>query len=288
MRKILGISASARVWGNCDASVKQVLAAASQAGARTSFIRLSDRDIRPCQGCFRCLRESRRCPVDDDLYALLDEVAANDDIVLASPVYFLSAPATLVGLMDRLLTIDAYVAAGGTSRRAVTLTLMGNNKWRGVAEPFVNLTASLLGFEIAASLSLVAEGPGEVVAGEEICETLAGLGRALAGGELPSVPARKGVCPVCRSDFFHVVPPAVICPVCGLRGDLAAYTSQGVFAASGDPPRWGRRWLAEHIDSWIRPSLERFSRDRRNILRKVHRLKKQYRDEEERGNPDVH
>ena len=35
MRKILGISASTRLWGNCETSVKQVLAAAMEAGART-------------------------------------------------------------------------------------------------------------------------------------------------------------------------------------------------------------------------------------------------------------
>lgn len=287
MRKILGISASTRAWGNCETSVKQVLAAAMDAGARTAFLRLPDLKIGPCRGCFRCLKEGARCPVDDDLYKFLDEVGAFDDIVLASPVYFLSAAAALVGLMDRLLTVNAYMTPSDAPGRAVTVTLMGNSKWRGVAEPFVNLTASLLGFEIMESLSLVAEGPGEVIFRQNTAERLTRLGRALAKGEPPEALKRRGVCPVCRSDFFRIEPPAIVCPICGLKGDLDTYTAEGAFAASGEPQRWGRRWLAAHIDSWIRPSLERYVENRKEILSKVRHLKAKHREQEERGKQDV-
>jgi multimeric flavodoxin WrbA len=288
MRKILGISASARVWGNCETSVKQVLSGAMEAGARTGFLRLTDSVIEPCRGCFRCLGEGGRCPLDDGLYGLLDRIEASDDLVLASPVYFLSASSQLVGLMDRLLTVHAYMAPPESGRRAVTLTLMGNRRWRGVAEPLVNLTASLLGFEIMESLGLVAEGPGEVIAGPETVDRLSHLGRVLAEGKAPDRAGRKGVCPVCRSDFFQVVPPAIVCPVCGLRGDLETYSAEGVFVARGEPERWGRTWLGEHIDSWIRPSLTRFLENRREILGRVRHLKTRYSEDEKRGKQDVH
>ena len=284
MHRILGISASSRVWGNCETSVKQVLAAAREEGARTGFVRLTDMDIQPCRGCFRCIREGGRCPVGDDLYAFLDMVREADDIVLASPVYFMCASAALTGLMDRLLTVSAYMKADTTPGQAVTITLMGNREWRGVAEPFVNLTASLLGFEIMDSLSLVAEGPGEIAARPEVAGRLTDLGRALARGEPPVAPERGGVCPVCRSDFFRVEPPLITCPVCGLEGDLETYARRGLFKAAGPPQRWGQLWLAGHIESWIRPSLERFVGNRREILRKLRSLKKRYHDKEERGN----
>jgi multimeric flavodoxin WrbA len=267
MRKILGISASRRVWGNCETSVKQVLATAMEVGARAQFVRLTDMDIRACKGCFRCLGEEGRCAIDDGLYRFLDEVNAVDDIVLASPVYFMSAPAALIGLLDRLLTVCEYGADGETDRRAVTLTLMGNREWRGVAMPFVNITASLLGFEIMESVSLVAEGPGEVITRPGVADRLADIGRALARGEPQEKPQAGGVCPVCRSDFFRVEPQMIICPVCGLEGDLATYTSKGTFEPTGGPPRWGQQWLRAHIDSWIRPSIERYGRDRRCIVR---------------------
>jgi hypothetical protein len=288
MRKILGISASTRVWGNCETSVKQVLAAAEEAGAATAFVRLPGLDIQPCRGCFRCLKEGGKCPVDDDLYRLLADIEAADDMVLAAPVYFLLPAAALVGLMDRLLAVGGSMTLSEVRRRAITLTLMGNREWRGVAEPFLNLTASLLGFEIMESLSLVAEGPGEVIALKENADRLNRLGRALAKGDPPEALERQGICPVCRCDALRIEPPAVVCPVCGLKGDLRALAEEGVFAPSGDAPRWGRRWLAAHIDSWIRPSLRRYLGKRKEILGSLRDLKARYPEEEERGKQDVH
>jgi multimeric flavodoxin WrbA len=287
MRRILGISASKRVWGNCETAVKQVLEAAAGEGARVSFVRLADLDIRACRGCFRCVGEGGRCLVDDDLYGFLDRVKAADDIVLASPVYFMAASACVVGLLDRLLTVNAYVEGDAARRHAVTLTLMGNGEWRGVAEPFVNLTASLLGFEVLESLSLVAEGPGEVLGRPEVVERLGRVGRALAGGETAPGGRPASTCPICRSDFFRLEPPLIICPVCGLEGDLEAYTTSGVFKPTGGPARWGRAWLAAHIDAWIRPSVSRYSVERKQVLRKLRALKAEYREIEERGKSDV-
>jgi multimeric flavodoxin WrbA len=287
MRKIIGISASSRVWGNCETSVKQVLTAAMKEGARARFVRLTDMDIRACKGCFRCLGEGGRCTLGDDLYNFLDEVKGADDIVLASPVYFMSAPAALIGLLDRLLAVCEYMAEGEGRRRAVTLTLMGNGEWRGVAMPFVNITASLLGFEIMESLGLVAEGPGEVITRPAIARSLAAVGRALARGEPWERPEAGRFCPVCRSDFFRVEPELVICPVCGLEGDLAAYITEGVFKPAGEPARWGQRWLREHVDSWIRPSVVRYAGDRREILKELRSLKAEFRGLEEGGKLDV-
>lgn len=288
MRKILGISGSTRVWGNCESAVKQVLTAAMGEDAVTGFVRLPDLDIRPCKGCFRCVKEDGRCPLPDGLYGLLDEIEAYDDLVLAAPVYFLSPAGALVGLMDRLLAVNAYMTPREAPGRAVTMTLMGNQRWRGVAEPLLNLTASLLGFEIMESLSLVAEGPGEVISSVETAERLSRLGWALAKGEPPSASGRKGICPVCRSDFFRIEPPTVVCPICGLKGDLGTYAKDRVFRPSGDPAMWGRRWLAAHIDSWVRPSLERYLGHRQDILGRLRNLRTRYREQEERGKQDVH
>jgi uncharacterized Zn finger protein (UPF0148 family) len=56
---------------------------------------------------------------------------------------------------------------------------MGNAGWRGVAEPFVNLAASLLGFDVIESLAAVAEGPGELLQDARIMERLEASGLAL-------------------------------------------------------------------------------------------------------------
>jgi hypothetical protein len=287
MRKILGISASRREWGNCETAVKQVLQSAAEEGARTDFIGLGTLHVHPCKGCFRCIGEKGVCPLGDDLYMFLDRVEAADDIVLASPVHFMSAPSTLLALTGRLLAADARMAKKEQPGRAVTCTLMGNREWRGVAEPFVNLTAGLLGFDVVESLALVAEGPGEVLCLDGAVERLADIGRALARGDRLGEAPPGRFCPVCRSDFFRLEPPALVCPVCGLRGDLEAYITRGIFRATGDVPRWGRGWLEKHKDAWIRPSIRRYAAARKEVLKKRRALKEAYRGIEERGFQDV-
>jgi hypothetical protein len=151
----------------------------------------------------------------------------------------------------------------------------------------VNLTASLLGFSAVKSLSLVAEGPGEVISRPEVAQSLRDLGKALATGERVGKPDPGRACPVCRSDFFSLEPPLIVCPVCGLEGDLETYTREGRFEATAAPARWGQDWLSGHIDSWIRPSLERYAGARRDVLKNLKVLKQKYDTGKERGNRDV-
>ena len=273
---VFGISASQRAWGNCETATKIVLSAASRSGARTGLIRLTDLDVQPCRGCFKCLGETARCPLPDDLYGLLGDVAGADCLVLASPVYFMKPPAAMVGLLDRLLTMGGNVERPGRKRRAVTVTIMGNRGWRGVTEPLVNITASLLGFDVSESLSLVAEGPGEVAMDDALITRLEDLGGRLARGDSIEPEPRRGLCPVCRSDFFRIEPPHVTCPLCGSRGDLERLVADGVFIDAGQEPRWGLAWLNRHIDSWIKPSIVRHVERRRSVLRKLRNIKHDY------------
>ncbi len=286
---LLGISASNRAWGNCETAVKSVLLAAMRGGSRTAFIRLTDIPLEPCRGCFRCLAGDGACPIEDGLYDLLCHIRSADNLVLAAPVYFMAPPAKLFSLLDRLLTVSEFNPEDDRRRRAVTVTIMGNRQWRGVAEPYVNLMASLLGFRIEDSLSVVAEGPGEVLSDAAAVARLEAIGTAFAEGrELEVSGDRANVCPVCRSDFFVIEAPSVVCPVCGLKGDLAAYAKEGTFTGTGGDVRWGTDWLKAHIETWMKPSVERFKANRREILSKLSDLRSRYALEEERGSVDVH
>jgi len=199
--RILGISASRRVWGNSEIAVRRVLLSAMEDGAQVDFVRLGDLRIEPCRGCFRCLSREGACAIGDDVAGLVDRAEAADALVLAAPVYFGMPPAVLVGLMDRLLVVTAGDEAAGRPRGAVAITLMGNPDWRGVAQPFVNLAASLLGFDLIESVSVVAEGPGEVLMDDETVARLEALGRWLASGApgrrrgLASGPAKEMALP---------------------------------------------------------------------------------------------
>jgi multimeric flavodoxin WrbA len=286
---LLGISASNRKWGNCETAVKAALLAAMKGGASTAFIRLTDIPLEPCRGCFRCLVGGGACPTEDGLYDLLCHIRSADSLVLAAPVYFMAPPAKLLSLLDRLLTVSAFKPQESGLKRAATVTIMGNREWRGVTEPYVNLIASLLGFAVEESLQVVAEGPGEVLSDGAAIARLEAIGAAFAGGhELDTPDARANVCPICRSDFFVVKSQELVCPVCGLKGDLDVYRKDGRFSRVGGEARWGTGWLRAHVEAWMKPSVERFKANRRDILSKLSEFRSRYASQEERGSVDVH
>lgn len=292
MRSILGISASCRVWGNCEIAVKAALIAARGAGAKIRFIRLPDLAIGQCRGCFACLGPEGRCALDDDLTGLIEAADAAEGLVLASPVYFGLPPAAMVSLLDRLLVMTPREGSAVPEKRAVAVTIMGNRKWRGIAEPVVAMTAGLLGFDLSDSLDFVAEGPGEVLslpgagarlelAGKLLAgEAAAGAACCAEGGDADDSLAAR--CPTCRADFFRIGEGVLECPVCGTRADLGVYLRDGRFQGVACEPRWGRSWLKRHVASWIAPSIQRYKAKRKEMLRDIADLKRRY-SEAQRG-----
>jgi len=269
--RILGIAASSRKWGNSECAVKIVLNSARAAGAETVFHRLDEFNLLHCTGCLKCVYKGG-CPLPDDLYKFLYLCEEADALVLAAPVYFLSINSLLTALMDRLLTTDA-LPADRADRPAVTVNVLGKREWRGVGRSYLNMTGYLLGFKVAESLDVVAEGPGDVLMHRVNCARLEASGAALARGADFPRGSGPGLCPGCMSDFFRIEPPLIICPVCGYRGDLAAYAERGAFEDAGSKPRIGRKWLKWHIDDWLRPSAVRYMERRREVLRRLRELK---------------
>ncbi len=269
--RILGIAASNREWGNSECSTRMVLNAARGEGAITEFHRLDEFSLSHCTGCLRCVYKDG-CPLEDDLYRLLGLCETADALVLSAPVYFLSLNSILTTLMDRLLTTGA-LPADRAERPAVTINVLGKRQWRGVGQSLLNMTAYLLGFKVEEGLNIVAEGPGDVLMHGVNCERLETTGKALAGGRELPVKTDRGLCPGCMSDFFRIEPPLIICPVCGCTGDLYEYIEHGAFRDTGSTPRLGRKWLKRHIDDWLRPSAARYMKRRREVLRRLRRLK---------------
>jgi len=98
---VLGIAGSPRRGGNSDTRLKAALEGAAIAGARTQTLVAADAGLAPCRGCNDC-SEAGECILADgwqDVFATLDSA---DAIVVASPVYFATVPATLKILYDRM------------------------------------------------------------------------------------------------------------------------------------------------------------------------------------------
>lgn len=98
--RIIAIDASAR-RGVVSRSVELAARAAETAGATVERVRLVDLDVRFCTGCKMC-RLTGACKIDDDLPALVQQIAESDGVIFGVPSYFRKAEKHLQAVLDRL------------------------------------------------------------------------------------------------------------------------------------------------------------------------------------------
>lgn len=102
MKKVLILSGSPRLNGNSDLLCNEFLKGAKEAGHQVEKIRIQDKKINHCLGCYAC-RDSHECAIKDDMKEIMEKIIACDVLVLASPVYFYSIDAQLKAVIDRTL-----------------------------------------------------------------------------------------------------------------------------------------------------------------------------------------
>ncbi len=100
MIKILGIVGSPRTGGNTEYLVAETLKNMKDDGVETELVKLSDKEIKPCDACLSC-RTKGDCWIDDDLKSIFNKMMNADGIILSSPVYFGSATPQMKALIDR-------------------------------------------------------------------------------------------------------------------------------------------------------------------------------------------
>ncbi len=105
--KVLMINGSPRKNGNTAAALAQMEAVFAQEGVEVQTVQVGGMDIRGCIACNSCGRTGR-CAFDDAVNELAPVFAESDGLVVASPVYFASANATLIALLDRLFYSTAF------------------------------------------------------------------------------------------------------------------------------------------------------------------------------------
>lgn len=100
-KKVLVLSGSPRKGGNSDLLCDQFVKGAQEAGHEVEKIRVYEKKIAPCLGCYYCQKHQDECAIKDDMHEVLEKMMAADVIVLASPVYFYSINAQLKAVIDR-------------------------------------------------------------------------------------------------------------------------------------------------------------------------------------------
>jgi multimeric flavodoxin WrbA/putative sterol carrier protein len=93
---------------------KKFCEGAESAGAEVEYIRLKDKEIKPCIGCFNCWTKTPgECIYKDDMGELRKKYREADFIVFASPLYIFTVTGILKNFMDRQIpNLKPYLVTG--------------------------------------------------------------------------------------------------------------------------------------------------------------------------------
>ena len=99
--KVLLINGSPKAKGNTAYALRQMAEVFANQGIETQTIQVGNQNIRGCIACGGCAKAGK-CVFDDAVNEAAEAFREADGLVLASPVYYASANATLVAFADRL------------------------------------------------------------------------------------------------------------------------------------------------------------------------------------------
>lgn len=99
--KVLIINGSPRVKSNTQTALDEMVKVFSAEGIETEVVKIGNMPVRGCIACGSCFKNGR-CVFDDVVNELAPKFEAADGLVIASPVYYASANATLIACLDRL------------------------------------------------------------------------------------------------------------------------------------------------------------------------------------------
>lgn len=99
--KVLIINGSPRANGNTAIALNEMVKVFEKEGIESELVQIGNKDIRGCIACNSCAAKGK-CVFDDAVNELAPEFEKADGLVVASPVYYASANATLIAFLDRL------------------------------------------------------------------------------------------------------------------------------------------------------------------------------------------
>ena len=99
--KVLMLNGSPRPNGNTAVALREIETVFRENGVEVETVIIGNRAIRGCVACGGCAKTGK-CVFDDAVNELAPKFEVADGLVVASPVYYASANATLVACLDRL------------------------------------------------------------------------------------------------------------------------------------------------------------------------------------------
>ena len=176
--KVLLLNGSPKPNGNTALALREMAEVFAQEGIETEIVHVGNQDIRGCIACGSCGRLGK-CVFDDAVNAIASKFEAADGLVIGSPVYYASANATLMALMQRLFYsthFDKTMKVGASvtiaRRGGCSATYDEMNKFFGIS-----------GMPIASSQywnSVHGGAPGQALEDAEGMQTMRTLARNMA------------------------------------------------------------------------------------------------------------
>ena len=107
---VLMINGSPRENGNTTAALREMEKVFREEGLDCEQMRIGSMDVRGCTACGAC-SSLGKCVFDDVVNEAAPKFEKADALVVASPVYYASANATLIAFLDRLFYSTGFSKA---------------------------------------------------------------------------------------------------------------------------------------------------------------------------------
>ena len=176
--KVLILNGSPKAKGNTATALAQMEKVFREEGIEVVNVQVGNQAVRGCIACGGC-GKTGKCVFDDVVNELAPIFREADGLVVGSPVYYASANATLVAVLDRLFYstgFDKTMKVGA----AITVARRG-----GCSATFdeLNKYFTISGMPVASSQywnSIHGGGPGEALEDAEGLQTMRTLARNMA------------------------------------------------------------------------------------------------------------
>ena len=108
--KVLLINGSPRKGGNTAIALSEMEAVFEAEGIEYETVQIGGETIKGCIACGYCFKNGK-CVTNDIVNELAEKFEQADGLVVASPVYYASANATLIACLDRLFYSTSFSKA---------------------------------------------------------------------------------------------------------------------------------------------------------------------------------
>jgi len=172
------INGSPRINGNTETALKEMEKIFAEDGIEVEIVQIGGKAVRGCVACGTCSVKGS-CVFDDIVNELAPKFEECDGLVVASPVYYASANATLIACLDRL-----FFSTGFDKTMKVGASVVAARRG-GLSATFdeLNKYFTISGMPVASSQywnSIHGAMPGEAEGDEEGLQTMRVLARNMS------------------------------------------------------------------------------------------------------------